>query len=307
MQAKLTALFDAAEQRRLYSSLQQHGLAGRTVLAQLRSQRGRYAMAWMDAPHMPISTIAMATMLMVSLCIDGWRVDGAGCPFAGCHASDATCVHAMGCPKQHLRGHNAVHTAQKRCLQQLLRRYASPRIGNEDASVFTTTDRRADTVVYPGGLALSHDQKLRNRGAIIDTTVRAPTCGVYLAGAAHSASSQDGFAAEAAEHDKVRHHAGRFVQARWAFVPFVQESFGRFGRQAASFIKAVATHAAGRGGGSQRQLLVRAAHIGKDMRMQLSVSLAREEAERIMAYVRGAALLGRHAHPVSSLLAHARA
>jgi hypothetical protein len=275
MQAKLTAFFDAAEQRRLYSSLQQHGVAGRTVLAQLRSQRGRYAMAWMDAPHMPISTIAMATMLMVSLCIDGWRVDGAGCPFAGCHASDATCVHAMGCPRQHLRGHNAVHTAQKRCLQQLLRRYASPRIGNEDASVFTTTDRRADTV--------------------------APTCGAY------SAASQDGFAAEAAEHDKVRHHAGRFVQARWAFVPFVQESFGRFGRQAASFIKAVATHAAGRGGGSQRQLVVRAAHIGKDMRMQLSVSLAREEAERIMAYVRGAALLGRHAHPVSSLLAYARA
>jgi len=181
------------------------------------------------------------------------------------------------------------------------------RVRNEDASVFTTTDRRADTVVYPGGLALSHDLKLRDKGVIIDTSVRAPTCDAYLAGAARSAASQDGFAAEAAEHDKVRHHAGRFVQARWAFVPFVQESFGRFGRQATGLVKAVAMHPAGRAGGNQRQLVVRAAHIAKEMRLQLSVSLAREEAERIMAYVRGAALLGRQAHPRSSLLAHTHA
>jgi hypothetical protein len=46
----------------------------------------------------------------------------------------------------------------------------------------------------------------------------------------------------------------------------------------------------------------RRARVLVDIRSELSTTLARAQAERVFAYVRGAVLKGRHIRPVSALL-----
>ena len=88
------------------------------------------------------------------------------------------------------------------------------------------------------------------------------------------------------------------------FVPFAQESYGRLGSQACQFFKDLAMHSALCAGGRGAQIKRRAAATKKQIVTALSRSLAQELAERIIAYVRSAEMLGCVACPVSRLLGH---
>ncbi|KAG5189274.1 hypothetical protein JKP88DRAFT_233452 [Tribonema minus] len=204
----------------------------------------------------------------------GWGIQGEVCPWR-CSDVSPTSTHAISCPSQHIRGHNATHTAQKRCLQRILRQHHVSIVRNEDASIFKVPGYRADTVIDPGRLHFS--SAYRNKGIVLDTSVRAPTASSYLTGKTN-ASNTDGYAAGVGEDAKVKHHTGTLTSS-WAFVPFVQESYGRLGKQTRLFVKELAMHSA-------------------------LISLARELAERVMAYTRGARMLGCVAAPVSKLLEH---
>jgi hypothetical protein len=89
-------------------------------------------------------------------------------------------------------------------------------------------------------------------------------------------------------------------------MPFVQECFGRLGPAARAFLALLATHSAARMGGSARVVRRRRAMERRRAVVTLSATLAREEAERVLAYVRGAQLCGRTVAPVSALLVAAR-
>jgi hypothetical protein len=89
-------------------------------------------------------------------------------------------------------------------------------------------------------------------------------------------------------------------------VPFFQESFGRLGSAARAFIARLVVHAAARVGGSERVVRRRRSIARRRIVVTLSAALARELAERILAYVRCAQLGGRVMRPVSFLLAAAR-
>ena len=88
--------------------------------------------------------------------------------------------------------------------------------------------------------------------------------------------------------------------------PFVQECFGRLGEAARTFIAQLATHSAARTGGSEAVVRRRRAIERRRIVVTLSATLAREEAERVLAYVRDAQLSGRTVDPVSTLLVRAR-
>lgn len=277
-------------------------IAGKRALAQLRSQRAPGAMSWLSVPmgETAMSTAAAATMLLVNLFVDGWNVRGDACPWK-CSNDTPTCAHAISCRAQHIRGHNATHTGQKRCLQRLLRAHHVSAVRNEDASIFKRPGLRADTVIDPGCLHFGGDA-YRGKGVVLDTTVRAPTASKYLAGKSNAAT-KDGHTAEVGEKEKVDHHDGA-LSSSWVFVPFVQESYGRLGAQASRFIKDLAMHSALCTGGREAQVKRRAAANKKQIVAALNRSLAQELAERVIAYVRGAAMLGCAARPVSQLLGH---
>jgi hypothetical protein len=281
--------------------------ASARVLAQLRSQRASGAMAWMSVPPAandrpgaaPMSSMAAATMILVAIFIDGWGIQGEVCPWR-CSDVSPTSTHAISCPSQHIRGHNATHTAQKRCLQRILRQHHVSIVRNEDASVFKVPGYRADTVIDPGCLHFS--SAYRNKGIVLDTSVRAPTASSYLTGKTN-ASNTDGYAAGVGEDAKVKHHTGTLTSS-WAFVPFVQESYGRLGKQTSLFVKELAMHSALCSGGGKADVLRKAGLAKRQILIELSISLARELAERVMAYTRGARMLGCVAAPVSKLLGH---
>lgn len=259
-------------------------------------------MSWLRVPHgdAPMSTRSAATMLLITIFIDGWGIDGDACPFkcSSRNPEQPTCAHAISCNAQHIRGHNATHTAQKRCLQRLLRAHHVSAVRNEDASVFKLPGFRGDTVIDPGCLHFS--EVYRSKGIVLDTTVRAPTGGKYLAGKENAANT-DGHTASVGEQEKIKYHDGA-LGSSWAFVPFVQESFGRFGVKTQQFIKELAQHSAMCSGGSGAQIKSRFAFAKKQIVATLSRSLAQELAERVHAYVRGAGMLGSVARPVSTLL-----
>jgi hypothetical protein len=173
--------------------------------------------------------------------------------------------------------------------------------------MFTTgsglRELRADSAIYPGELRLCATTSRQQKGVILDTSVRTPTCPSYLTSGRCNATNTDGFAAAAGEADKDSHHRGRFAAARWELVPMVQESFGRMGRRAAEFVKELATHSAACKGGSMGQIARRSGHISAAIRTELSTSLAKGVAQRVFAYVRGAYMKGRSSCPVSKLLA----
>ena len=85
-------------------------------------------------------------------------------------------------------------------------------------------------------------------------------------------------------------------------VPFVQESFGRFGDAALRFVDTVASHSAACRGGNEKVIRRRAGIISKQIVAEMSLCLARELGERVSAYVRGAVMAGRSVNPVSALL-----
>ncbi|KAG5183628.1 hypothetical protein JKP88DRAFT_238364 [Tribonema minus] len=239
-------------------------------------------MAWMSVPPTandrrtrpgaaPMSSMAAATMILVAIFIDGWGIQGEVCPWR-CSDMSPTSTHAISCPSQHIRGHSATHTAQKRCLQRILRQHHVSIVRNEDASVFKVPGYWADTVIDPGCLHFS--SAYRNKGIVLDTSVRAPT-----ASSQKNASITDGYAAGVGEDAKVKHHTGTLTSS-WAFVPCVQKSGGK-------------TDVLRKAELAKRQILI-----------ELSMSLARELAESVMAYTRGARMLGCVAAPVSKLLGH---
>ncbi len=81
-----------------------------------------------------------------------------------------------------------------------------------------------------------------------------------------------------------------------------QETFGRMGKAAINYIRMLATHSAAIMGGSEAVVERRAGVFRRWIVLELSLSLAREVPERVLAYVRDAAVMGRRVRPVSALL-----
>jgi hypothetical protein len=265
-----------------------------------------HARAWLGPRDTPLHNLALVTWLLQSIFVEPWRVSGVGCPYRGCQGNASpSCVHALGCGNQHHRGLHATHSAMKRCWQHLLRSHHVLGVRNEDSSMFTLAvgQKRiqVDTAVDPGGMALCASKDLRHKGIIYDNSIRCPTAAKYLEGRVNAATTA-GVAAATGEHDKLKHHMGRFNERSWHFVPFIQETFGRMGERAAAAVRELAFHSAQCSGGSQEEIARRRAHTVVHIRSDLSVSLARELAERVFAYIRGAILKGRTVHPVSALL-----
>jgi hypothetical protein len=123
----------------------------------------------------------------------------------------------------------------------------------------------------------------------------------YISGRS-SAAFIDGYAAAARKRDKIAHHRGRYNEARYQFVPFVQETHGRLGVKAACFLRELAAHSAQCRGGTSKEIERRRARVLVDIRSELSVTLARALAERVIAYVRGAIQSGRCTRPISAHL-----
>lgn len=262
-------------------------------------------MEWTHAQPGRINSTNAVIMVLVALMVDPFRVSGHTCPFGDqCGARDGpTCVHAIGCPHQNIRGHNATHTQQKRALQQVLTRCHAAWWTNEDRSPFVRPGYKMDTVVAPGALSLASDEEFGLKGVLVDTTVRVPTAATYLDRAKDKGSAyESGFAAKEGSKAKEKHYKDTFSADRWILVPFAQESFGRFGEAALRFIAMVASHSAACKGGNKKVIKRRTGIISRQIRGEMSLSLARELSERVCAYVRGAIMAGRFTNPVSALL-----
>ena len=304
MQARLAAIASAATEAQLITELGLYGTAGKAAQAQLRSQRGPGATDWLDASSGDIHTVCLATRLLVYIFADAWVVEGATCPFPNC-PGEPTGAHAMGCTRQHIRGPNAVHTGMKRALQRALRDVGIGWVGSEEKGIFELVGGRdfsADTVIWPLGLACSANKYLQHRGIIIDTSVRSATSSVYTSPVGRSSATVDGYAAAEGEKQKERHHKDCIERSRWAFVPSVQETDGRFGHSLLQLMHNVATHAGIAAGGTQDDVAARTCQVEALLRRSLSIALAREQAERVIAYARGAALAGRRVTTTSTLL-----
>ena len=305
----LSAHLSRLERRLLLHDLRALGGAGKPLLAQLRSQSGPGALAWLDVPPgtaLTMTPTAAITMALVALFVDPWRVSGDTCPFRCSAAARPTCVHVFGCSLQPMRGQVAVHEAHKRCLQGLLRSCGAPYFLNEDRGESAFDGDRADTVVLPGTLALCGDADVARKGVVLDNRVCAPTAAKFLAPVTANAALFSGFAARDAEREKRSRYGGHYDSARYVFVPFIQECYGRLGPAARAFIALLAAHSAARLGGSEQAVLRRRGVERRRIVVTLSATLAREEAERVLAYVRNAQLCGRTVAPVSALLVGAR-
>ena len=159
------------------------------------------------------------------------------------------------------------------------------------------TSLRMDTVIYPGGLVNCGNTKLQHKGFLIDSCVKACTASSFLKGKENSATT-DGYAAAAGERDKHQTYDG-WHPSRYILVPFVQETGGRLGREAASFVKLLATHSAQCKGGSTQQISWKKGLILSSIRAELSTCIARDLSEVVFAYVRAS---NRRFTPVSPLL-----
>jgi hypothetical protein len=250
-------------------------------------------------------TLPAITFLLLTLMVEPWRVGGDTCPFCNLGADKAagpTCVHILGCSKQHDRGSMATHTQVKRGFQALLARHHAPWFVNENPACFTVPDRRADTSLAQGSLALASKEAWRTKGHILDSSVRSPTAMTALRPKRGSAARK-GFAAKVGEEQKVQHHSGTFEASRWVFHPIVQESYGRFGAAARAFIKQLACHSAACGGGGAAVVRRRRGIAMRRIVCTMSSTLVRELAERLLAFVTSAVKKGRPIRPVSRLLA----
>lgn len=318
LQRRLTKLFHQQAMKDTMTLLEHAGDSGRLFLAQLRSQRAPFAMAWLGhAGLAEMSTVETATMLLISLGIEPWGLQRRHgdttadaelqCCFCGC--GSPTAVHMMGCSKQHIRGHNAVHTGQKRYLQRSLRGigFNSSEVFNEIGTMYTVPvgtqhALQADTALGRGSLSLCGDEVLAKQGIILDTSATAATTSGNLAGVKSNAALTDGYACARREAEKHRKHAGRYVANRWRFVPFVQEAHGRLGKEAAEILSYIATEASQRSGGNKYEIAAKRSRILVTLKSGLSTSLAVQMAQRIFGHVRGSAVHGQQPHPISALL-----
>ena len=290
------------------------GDSGKRVLAQLRSQAGRAALAWWERPlDSGMSPVACATMVLGALFVDGWRVGGDRCPYAstvrgvrgGCASRERPdFAHATACVGQHTFGPTAVHTGMNRKMQQVLKEARATPFGNEVRTIWRTParDLKMDTVAYPGALSLTSNVGIRLKGIALDMTIRAPTAADYLSGTRINAATTDGYAADRGALDKHRHYDAHLNLAFWVMVPMSFEGFGRLGAEGARFILDLASHAANAAGGTEREVVRRRSYLAADFRRQLSCRLAFLQAQRVLAYVREAQLLGSLFRPVSALL-----
>jgi hypothetical protein len=306
-QHELTRCLVRRQRDALHAELARGGLTGRLVAAQLHSQSGPGALSWVDAAQglVTMHTLPAITFLLITLMVEPWRVGGATCPFCNLGADKAagpTCVHILGCSRQHDRGCMATHTQVKRGLQALLARHHAPWFVNENPACFTVPDRKADTSLAQGSLALASKEAWRSKGHILDSSVRSPTVMKVLAPRRGSAVRK-GLAAAVGEDEKVKHHSGTFDESRWVFHPIVQESFGRFGASARAFIKQLACHSAACGGGGAAVVRRRRGIAMRRIVCTMSSTLVRELAERVLAFVTSAVKKGRPIRPVSRLLA----
>ena len=315
LQRRLVCLFQRRAMQELMLKLEQAGDAGRRFLAQLRSQRAPYAMAWLGQAGLvgQLSVVETATMILNSVGIEPWNLqsdDGADIKCCFCGRENPTMNHMMGCEKQHLRGHNAVHTGQKCCVQNILRTVCGFRcheVWNENRTMFTVPEGKqvvlqADTALAPRSLSLCGDQLLAQQGVVLDSSATAATTVGNLRGLRSSAANTDGHASARREREKHRKHGGRYVPSRWKFVPFVQEAHGRLGKEAAHIIKFIAEQAAQRSGGTKNMITEKRSRILVTFKSRLSMSLARQMAQRVFAHVRGSAVHGQYAHPFSAHL-----
>ena len=312
VQSVLTADLIDRQATHLQDRLAELEERGKAALAQLRSQRGKGALSGLTAAPgiAPMHGMAVATVMLNALFVDAWGVQPQGdslCPYANCkndcnHCGGPTTAHAMSCVWQHHRGKHATHTTQKRCLQKLLRAYNVPWFTNEDPSMFTVSNRKADTAVARGAMHMARDERLQHMGVIIDTTVRSPVADLYLGGSRKNAATTDGFAANLGDKQKLTHHKGCLDEQQWHFVPFVQETFGRLGDKAYKFLRELAAHSAACKGGDSVVIRRRAGIFLRRIVVCLNASLHAELAERVFAHVRGARQRGWVVRPVSSHL-----
>ena len=320
LQRKLMTLVKRRDFQQVTDSLQAAGQAGRLLMAQLRSQRAPFALAWLGQTGLAqqLSTVETATMLLNSVGIEPWDLQGAQgaetkCAFCGLERP--TVNHIMGCAKQHVRGHNAVHTGQKGCAQGLLRGTCGFRVHevlNENRTMFTVPtgkqkELQADTALIRRALSLCGDQLLQQQGVVLDSSVTAATTRVNMQGVKSNAAITDGHACARREREKHRKHKGRYNTSRWTFVPFVQEAHGRLGKEATQILGFIAEHAAQRSGGAARTIAEKRARILVTLKSRLSTSLARQMAQRVFGHVRGSAVHGQYAHPISALLSLSKA
>ena len=89
---------------------------------------------------------------------------------------------------------------------------------------------------------------------------------------------------------------------RAGVIPFVQEAHGRLGKEAAEIIGWIANEAAQRSGGTKTEIADKRSRILVTYKSKLSTTLATEMAQRIFGHVRGSAVHGQYAHPISALL-----
>ena len=68
------------------------------------------------------------------------------------------------------------------------------------------------------------------------------------------------------------------------------------------FVRVIASHSAACRGGNKQVIERRTGIIARQIVGEMSLALARELAERLFAYVRGAIMAGRDVDPVSALL-----
>ena len=259
-------------------------------------------MDWLQARLGSISAAAAVIRALMAVGVDPFRLDGDTCPFGGAKCcAGPTCVHAVGCDKQHLRGKNPTHTQQKRAMQRMLLQHHAGWFTNEDSSPFTVPGKTMDTVVAPGALSLAAAEEFALKGVLVDTTIRTPTVARYM-DPVKGAADVSGFATKKAERDKELTYKGMFDADRWILVTFAQESFGRFGEQALGFVGVLASHSAACRGGDAEVIKRRTGIIRRSILTEFSVCLAKELGERVLAYVRGAIMAGRSADPVSALL-----
>ncbi len=74
------------------------------------------------------------------------------------------------------------------------------------------------------------------------------------------------------------------------------------GKEAAEILGYIATEASQRSGGSKYDIASKRSRILVSLKSGLSTSLAVQMAQRIFGHVRGSAVHGLYAHPISALL-----
>jgi hypothetical protein len=297
-QRGLSAFLQEARSARLYAALATCGWSGRYVAAQLRSQGSAGALAWLE--HLPfgaapLDAVQAVTMTLLTICVDAWRVPGERCPFGNCTAAP-TAAHAAMCVKQNAYGSHAQHSALKFKTQDICRSAGVRHVYSEATHPFPDGHGRMDTVLPQCSLLNApHKKWAEGRGALVDTTVTAPTCVALVTRAA----KVGGFAAGVREVEKDDVYLSQFDGRSWVFVPLVHETFGRLGRRAREFLGHLAGHAAVRGGGSFVTIRRRRGELTRRYVAELSFTLARSTADRILAYAR---TCGLRVAPVSSTL-----